>query len=381
MNRTASMPLAWHPVHRMRHRRVLIRKSGERAWHAPSGTMYTDEASLEALLEESPSLLPGPEEDKPLVVVRQLSVRTGSVDLFGVSRSGAITVVECKLQANPEIRRSVVGQVFAYGAALWGLSFDELDRSFQLRKKMPLVEAVRAALPEGEPEWDESFFRNAVTENLATGRFRLVLAVDAITLELKRIVEYLNDHTVPEVLVVALELAYFTSDGVEVLQPQLYGQEAATRKLPVEGRQWDEGSFLAALGGRDEELQVARALLDWVSSRGLRVWYGRGRLNGSFYPIVDAGDRWYPLFGLWTTGRVELQFGTLKSRPPFDRRDVRHELLRRLNAIPGVEVPESRADVFPSFPMRLLTGASAQTSFLGALDWAVEAIRSYTDKG
>ena len=232
---------------------MLIRRTGERAWHAPAGTTYTDEASLEALLEESPWLLPGPDEDKPLVVVRQLSVATGSVDLFGVSRSGAITIVECKLQANPEIRRSVVGQVFAYAAGLWGLSLEELDRSFQIRSKTPLVDSVRAALREDESNWDESSFRNAVAENLAEGRFRLVLAVDSITPELKRIVEYLNYHSVPDVLVIALELAYFTSDGVEVLKPQLYGQEFSR----------------AETGGRTST--VGRAFV-----HGGIVWTGRG---------------------------------------------------------------------------------------------------------
>jgi hypothetical protein len=58
---------------------VLIRKMGERDWHAPASSAYRDEAGFEALLEEAPSLLPGPDDDKPLVVER-VQAQEGSVD-------------------------------------------------------------------------------------------------------------------------------------------------------------------------------------------------------------------------------------------------------------------------------------------------------------
>jgi hypothetical protein len=96
---------------------ALIRHSGG-GWRAPSVTSYSDEQALELLLEQTPDLLPG--QDAALVtVVRQLYVPlTGPVDLFAVSVDGDLTVVECKLKANSEIRRWVVGQVLAYAAGL-----------------------------------------------------------------------------------------------------------------------------------------------------------------------------------------------------------------------------------------------------------------------
>jgi hypothetical protein len=39
---------------------------------------------------------------------------------------------------------------------------------------------------------------------------------------------------------------------------------------------------------------------------------------------------------VWTYGRVEVQFETLKNNPPFDDEAKRLELCRRLNEIPGV---------------------------------------------
>ncbi len=43
---------------------------------------------------------------------------TGSVDIALVEPAGLITLVECKLRANPEIRRAVLGQIMAYAANL-----------------------------------------------------------------------------------------------------------------------------------------------------------------------------------------------------------------------------------------------------------------------
>ena len=54
-----------------------------------------------------------------LIVVDQIAISvTGYVDLVAVDSDGNITLVECKLASNQEIRRSVIGQIFAYAAGL-----------------------------------------------------------------------------------------------------------------------------------------------------------------------------------------------------------------------------------------------------------------------
>ena len=92
-----------------------------------------------------------------------------------------------ELAANPEIRSSVIGQVFAYAAGLWSLSYDEFDRLFTDRAGGSLgATVVKAA--DLEDRWDQHAFREAVTSNLETGQFDLVIAVDSIPEELKRVV-------------------------------------------------------------------------------------------------------------------------------------------------------------------------------------------------
>ena len=211
-----------------RKRGLANRPSGDRHVREPEQRLQ----AVELLLEETPDLLPG--QDTGLVtVVRQLYVPlTGPVDLFAVSIDGDLTVVECKLKANSEIRRWVVGQVLAYAAGLWRLPFEELDAAFIARAGEPVSAKIGALAREAGGDFDEEPFRRTVSATLAAGRFRLVIAVDAITDELKRIVEYLDDHTVADVEVLALELGYAADGDVELLIPAVYG---ADRLRPLPG--------------------------------------------------------------------------------------------------------------------------------------------------
>ena len=189
---------------------------------------YTDEAALQVLVSESPELLGA---NEPLAVVRELAIPgVGSLDLAAVSPSGKITLVECKLAANPEIRRNVIGQVFAYAAGLWSLSYDEFNQLFASRSGQSLADAVAAA-GRLESDWDQDDFRRAVAANLETGRFDLVIAVDKITDELKRVVRYLNEHTVTEIRVLALELGYVADRDVEMLRTHRLRRRVSDSKV------------------------------------------------------------------------------------------------------------------------------------------------------
>ena len=55
-------------------------------------------------------------------------------------------------------------------------------------------------------EWEADSLRELVSANLQSGVFTLVVAVDDITEELKRIIEYLNSVTRDEIVVLGLGL-------------------------------------------------------------------------------------------------------------------------------------------------------------------------------
>lgn len=225
---------------------MLIRLPGQ-TWHAPTSRSFDNEAALELLLKQSPDLLPGT-AGAPLGVVTQLYVpETGPADLVAVSSTGAIIVVECKLKANPEIRRHVFGQVLAYASGLWRMSYESFDAAYAKQAGMSLHDHVKAAADAASTEFDEVAFRATVAHALAQGNLSMVIAVDEITDELRRTVEFVNSHTLPSLDILALALSYVRDGDVEVLVPTLYGDEAVREKVRQTTNQSTEADFLRAI--------------------------------------------------------------------------------------------------------------------------------------
>ena len=61
---------------------------------------------------------------------------------------------------------------------------------------------------------------------------------------------------------------------------------------------------------------------------------------------------------------------------PFDDERKRLELLRRLNEIPGVDIPEGKITKRPSIPFSTLVGEDALRRFLETFDWYVREVRA-----
>lgn len=263
---------------------VMIRTAGGQ-WRAPSVTAYSNEAELQQLLATTPSLMPGVGD--AACAIEFPIPGAGSLDLLAIGPDGSVTLVECKLASNAEVRRAVIGQITSYAAGLWNLGFEDLDDSFHARTTRPLVEAV------SEIAGDETFgaedFRRAVTDNLTRGRFRLIIAVDAITPELKRIIEYLNAHTTPDVEILGLEVGYVADSGTEILLPAVHGVETAARKSSGQPR-------------RRSVDEVYRALADLVPDAMDEI----RRLGER---IAQAGGYWQPGLGAYATMSAYLQIG------------------------------------------------------------------------
>jgi hypothetical protein len=160
--------------------RVLIRRHGE-SWRSPETTTYPTEAELQRLLAESPELLPG--DLGVLATARELRLATGSLDIVAVGAGGELLLCECKLERNEQARRAVIGQILSYAASLAQLSFEQFDAAFARSAGMAVATAIADL---GVPDWDEEAFRQGLADSLGSGKFTLVVAVDGITDELKR---------------------------------------------------------------------------------------------------------------------------------------------------------------------------------------------------
>jgi hypothetical protein len=227
---------------------------------------------------------------------------------------------------------------------------------------------------------DTSAFWQHVKTNLQAGRIRLIFIADEIPPELRRIVEFLNSQMDPaEVL--AIEVKQFVGENLKTLVPRVVGQTETARQRKgggrTESRQWDEPSFFLALSQRrsEQEATVARRLLDWANTHGLRVWWGQGKNDGSFFPSYLNRFGQHLLFSVWTYGTVELQFQHMK-RPPFSEAEKRKELAHRLSAIEGVSIPEASLNKRPSFKLGILARSGNLERFLATFDWMLSEIKA-----
>src|SRR2546429_1126401 len=211
---------------------MLIRRPGQ-PWHPLQPALH-DERALQTLLVQSPSLLPSPGPGELAVAANFRIGATASVDLLGVGVDGRIVLVECGRQEGPG-RRPMGGAALAVGAGLWRAPYDEFDRAFAVRAGVPLLDKVAAIARAGGLGWDENAFRTGVTENLAAGRFQLILAVDVVSDEVRQVVAYLNAGARPGLAAVALGLRYHAEEGVEILIPTVFRGEGGRDEAPADG--------------------------------------------------------------------------------------------------------------------------------------------------
>jgi hypothetical protein len=211
---------------------MLIRRPGQ-PWHPLQPALH-DERALQTLLVQSPSLLPSPGPGELAVAANFRIGSTASVDLLGVGVDGRIVLVECGRQEGPG-RRPMGGAALAVGAGLWRAPYDEFDRAFAVRAGVPLLDKVAAIARAGGLGWDENAFRSGVTENLAAGRFQLILAVDVVSDEVRQVVAYLNAGARPGLAAVALGLRYHAEEGVEILIPSVFRADGGRDEAAADG--------------------------------------------------------------------------------------------------------------------------------------------------
>ncbi len=190
--------------------------------------------------------------------------------------------------------------------------------------------------------------------------------------------EFLNQQMDPAA-VLAVEIRQYAGGNLRTLVPRVMGQtsESLTRKSSGTPRQWDEPTFFADLTRRTSEVeaQVARRILDWAKGQDCCIWWGKGAQAGSFFPMIEKGDESFWTISVWTYGRVEIQFQQMKTRPPFDNPAKRHELLDKLNALPGISLPPDAIEKRSNLKLRWMAEEGRVERFLEVLGWVVGEIR------
>jgi hypothetical protein len=194
-------------------------------------------------------------------------------------------------------------------------------------------------------------------------------------------VEFLNAQMNPaEVL--AIEVRQYVGPGFKTLVPTVIGQTArAAAKSAVRDAgngKWDRESFIAELRARKgkDVAAIAEKILEWSECNLGTIWWGEGAQLGSFFAgIQTPSARYYP-FAVWTNGRIEMQFQGLMRRLGFVEEEKRRELARRLDEIPGIDIPDDGIVRRPAFDLIALADPARLTAFFEVMNWCVSEIQT-----
>ena len=259
------------------------------------GEPFAKEDDLQALIVEHLELLDGrqmrPEDPlRWILIAREQGIAETAdgaarwaVDHLLADQDAVPTLVEVKRGSNPEIRRTVVGQMLEYAAhaahAARGWTPDTLRHAFEesaiARGLDPGEELVTLLAPDGGEEPDADGFWERLATNLAAARLRLLFVADDIPDPLARVVEFLNAQ-MPRVEVLAVEIKQFKDESRQTLVPRVIGR---TRRVGGPGPRQpkpDRESFLNAFTVSAHR-SVAARLLDVADESGAIVeWYTNG---------------------------------------------------------------------------------------------------------
>jgi hypothetical protein len=128
-----------------------------------------------------------------------------------------------------------------------------------------------------------------------------------------------------------------------------------------------------------DESTVARTLIDWSKQNASRVNWGKGASDGSFSAVFDHPSRYsFIPFRVYTSGSAEILFNRMVVRhnAPFDLDEKRLELLRRLNELPGVNLPEDGINRRPSISFLTLVDPNALATFLKVIEWTIQEVEA-----
>ena len=266
----------------------IYTSAGDGTLEALEETRFSTEDELQALIAEHPELLDG-EQIRPgdarrwIVVTREKGIAASagegarwSVDHLIIDQDAVPTLAEVKRGSNPEIRRTIVGQLLEYAAhASETWTAEELratfERQSEARGRDAVAELATLLQTDGNPDVDG--FWEDVSTNLAAKRLRLLFVADFIPDPLARVVEFLNAQ-MSGIEVLAVEIKRFHGASAQTLVPRVIGRTAAgTRGPGRSGQRLTRESFLD--GFEDDAVRgVAGRLVDAAVHSGADIWYG-----------------------------------------------------------------------------------------------------------
>jgi len=254
---------------------------------------YESEDLLQHLVECHPEILVGEQidPDNPprwLLIEREVGIpdRQGGSDRWAIDhllldQNGRPTFVEVKRSSDTRIRREVVGQMLDYAANAKVYWPEDRIRALAAEASGGLEALelkLREFLSDGDEEVvepDTEAYWTAVERHLRNGEVRLLFVADSIPTELRRIIEFLNEH-MPLVEVLGIEIRQYEGQAVRALVPRVIGQTEFARQQKSStsrsSKKTTREEFLAECSGRIRDFFVE--LFDSAVKAGYEIVWG-----------------------------------------------------------------------------------------------------------
>jgi len=295
--------------------KILIKNINSKKYKIAESIITKIEAELQNILLESPSLIPVDEIREGIspfiVAVSEFGLPgSGSTDILAFNSEGDIAIIECKLAANTESKRKVIGQILEYASFLWQMSYEEVNNKVLNLKGKNLSDLI---LENIDTEWEEENFRTTIKQTLEAGSFILVIVVDETNDELRQIIKYINYASKSAFSLHALELKRFKSEDIDILVPHLYGTSYKELKVSSK-KQWTEEEFFKVISEKNEPgvVEIIRDIYEWSKKEADTVIFGSGKEYGSFAFNIVKNDKRALVFSIYTPSAIQLNFGWIR---------------------------------------------------------------------
>jgi hypothetical protein len=297
-----------------------------------------------------------------------------SLDHLYLDAQGVPTLVEVKRSSDTRGRREVVAQMLDYAAnARTSFSAEQLEAWLAddvRRRDLGVDEALRETLGIEDPE----LFWEAVRNNLAAERLRLIFVSDSIGRELRRIIEFLNGQ-MERTEVLAIEVKQYVAEGgQQTIVPRVIGDTEKARQAKIGGlgrRRIDRGVLVGELRGVDARAAAAaERLLDWAAR------HPQLELSWSRAADIRLPDK--PLLlRIRSDGTLEVTLRTLRTLDPsWDAARI-EGLVQRLGAI-GVRFASAQRS-WPKTPLAPLADAATREQFVAIIDGVIADLVQATE--
>ncbi|MCC8402002.1 hypothetical protein LJ655_08865 [Paraburkholderia sp. MMS20-SJTN17] len=226
---------------------------------------------LQEKLFDHPTLVPMVEMfghgEALMPLCREYPLRYGSsnvfVDLLGVSPTGRLVLIECKLWRNPGARREVVAQLFEYASLMGRLTYSDLEAKLKQVRGLTGENPMFKAVSEAFPELDEASFVDAVNESLRRGDFLLAIAGDGIRSDLHALKNLLANQGGILARLALLEIRLFRdANGRTLLVPNVPVQTELVRREVFVGVGREASTSDPFIPPRADEMVVGKEGVD-----------------------------------------------------------------------------------------------------------------------